>query len=79
VSVVQGAARHLQRIKQGRLIGAEGWNAEASSCDFAQDERPSLAAASRTQVSCFISGLEYCTPGKAPKVKASPCNIQDLK
>ncbi len=32
-----GRARHPQRIKPRRPIGAEGWNAEASSCAKSQD------------------------------------------
>jgi hypothetical protein len=37
---------------------------QRGSCDFAQDDGPSLAAASRTQVSCFISVVQGAAGGE---------------
>ncbi len=49
---------------------------QRGSCDFAQDDGPSLAAASRTQVSCVISGLEYCTALRAQSSHGRACHIR---
>jgi hypothetical protein len=61
--IKQGAPNWSRRLERTGVILrevagstlAKGVVAGGGSCDFAQDDRPSLAAASRTQVSCFIS------------------------